>query len=114
MKNVWKVMEVMKNNSVLNMTKAGSAVPVKFRLGGDRGLNILAANSPSSKKVTCSTTAVVDELETTATASVSSLQYGANTYTYVWKTDKSWVGTCRMFVLTLTDGTVHTALFKFK
>ena len=102
------------NNSVLNMTKAGSAVPVKFRLGGDRGLNILAANSPSSKKVTCSTTAVVDELETTATASVSSLQYGANTYTYVWKTDKSWVGTCRMFVLTLTDGTVHTALFKFK
>jgi hypothetical protein len=35
-------------------------------------------------------------------------------YTYVWKTDRSWAGTCRKFVLTLSDGTTHEALFRFK
>ena len=35
-------------------------------------------------------------------------------YTYVWKTQKSWAGTCRQFTLRLTDGTDHIALFKFK
>jgi hypothetical protein len=31
----------------------------------------------------------------------------------VWKTDKAWVGTCRVFVLGLNDGTLHRANFKF-
>jgi hypothetical protein len=31
----------------------------------------------------------------------------------VWKTSKAWAGTCRKFVLTLADGTVHSALFRF-
>jgi hypothetical protein len=37
-----------------------------------------------------------------------------NRYTYVWKTDKSWSGTCRQLAVTLSDGTTHVAGFKFK
>ena len=45
----------------------------------------------------------------------SGLQYDAptQTYTYVWKTQKAWRGTCRSFTLRLDDGTQRTVDFKF-
>ena len=100
---------------VLNGLKAGSAVPVKFGLGADRGLAILAAGSPSSQKIACETGVPVDAVETTMTAGSSSLSYDATSdqYSYVWKTDKSWGGTCRQLTVTLADGTAHAARFKF-
>jgi hypothetical protein len=36
------------NPPTVNMAKAGRAVPVRFSLGGDQGLDILAAGSPTS------------------------------------------------------------------
>jgi hypothetical protein len=100
----------------LNLMTAGRAVPMKFSLGGDFGLNILQAGSPTSVPVTCDTGAVLAEVETTTTAGSSGLSYDAatGTYTYVWKTDKAWAGSCRMFQLTLNDGTSHTAVFKYR
>lgn len=104
------------NLPTVNSAKAGSAVPVKFSLGGNQGLAIFAAGSPASQKIACNSAAPLDEIEQTATAGASSLQYDAasDTYTYVWKTDKSWAGSCRQLTVTLIDGTVHTAAFKFK
>jgi hypothetical protein len=101
------------NLPTLNSVKAGKAVPVKFSLGGDRGLDIFAAGSPSSTAVTCGDLAV-DALEVTVTAGSSDLAYDAatDTYTYVWKTNKNWTG-CRQLVLVLTDGTEHRANFTF-
>ena len=37
-----------------------------------------------------------------------------NLYKYVWKTEKSWKGTCRILVVRLSDGTDHFAKFSFK
>ena len=34
-------------------------------------------------------------------------------YTYVWKTNKAWAGTCRQLVVKLDDGTYHRANFNF-
>ncbi len=58
----------------------------------------------------------LDAIEQTVTAGASNLSYDATTdqYIYVWKTDKSWAGTCRTFVLKLNDGSYHRADFKFK
>jgi hypothetical protein len=36
-------------------------------------------------------------------------QYDASGYTYVWKTDKTWAGTCRELTLHFRDGTVAKA-----
>ena len=60
--------------------------------------------------------AALSEVETTSTAGASSLSYSAgdDIYTYVWKTDKAWAGTCRTFQLKLDDGSTHTASFKFR
>ena len=103
------------NLPALNQVKAGQGIPVKFSLGGDQGLNILESGSPSSVKIVCDGSAAIDAIEQTVTAGGSSLSYDASTniYIYVWKTDKSWAGTCRQLMVTLTDGTVHEAQFKF-
>jgi YVTN family beta-propeller protein len=104
------------NLPIFNSVKAGSAIPVKFSLSGDQGLNIFAANYPKSQDIACESTAPVDGIEATVTAGSSSLSYDASTdtYTYVWKTEKAWAGTCRQLVVKLNDGTFHRANFKFK
>jgi hypothetical protein len=88
----------------------------RFSLWGDHGLNILAARAPSSSAVACPGGSTPDAVEQTVAAGASSLSYDAasDTYTYVWKTQKAWAGSCREFTLELDDGTVHTALFEFR
>jgi len=103
------------NLPTLNQVKAGQGVPVKFSLGGDQGLDILASGSPTSVQIACDGSAPVDAVET-VTAGNSGLSYDAltDTYTYVWKTNKGWAGTCRQLRVTLADVTVHVANFKLK
>ena len=109
------------NLPTFNKAKAGSAIPVKFSLGGDQGLDVFAKNatgtattSPTSGPVACDSTAEIDPIETTVSAGSSGLSYDAasDTYTYVWKTHKGWTG-CRQLVVEFDDGTVERANFKF-
>jgi hypothetical protein len=102
------------NDGVLNLVSAGRAVPVKFSLGGDQGMDIFAAGSPASVRVACPS-ATLDTIETTTSATANSLSYDAagDVYTFVWKTDKAWGGTCRELRVTFSDGTTEAALFKF-
>jgi hypothetical protein len=100
------------NPPAVNPAKAGSAVPVKFSLGGDRGLAILADGYPASRQVDCVTGAPIGSLE--PTSSDDGLTFANGQYSYVWKTSKSWGGTCRQLQVVLVDGTLHTALFSFK
>jgi uncharacterized repeat protein (TIGR01451 family) len=104
------------NPPALNEMKAGQAAPVKFSLGGNQGLNIFAAGSPSSVLISCSNSDPIAPVEETETAGQSSLSYDAasDRYKYTWKTESSWKNTCRQLTVTLRDGTVHTAKFKFK
>jgi probable HAF family extracellular repeat protein len=104
------------NPPTVNVTKAGSAVPVKFSLGGDFGLAVFASGYPVSGAVACDSGAPTSEIEQTVTANGSSLSYDTitQTYTYVWKTDKAWAGTCRQLVVGFADGSQHQASFQFK
>jgi hypothetical protein len=99
----------------LNTVKVGQAIPIKFDLGEDYGLNIFAPGQPSSSLVACGLTAE-DSIEETVNAGNSSLSYDAISghYIYVWKTNTAWSGTCRTLVVKLNDGTYHKANFKFK
>lgn len=102
--------------TVLNQTRAGNSVPVRFSLKGNQGFGIFGPNSPASKQVSCTEGSSSYPLEEIATPGSSGLAYDAATdhYHYVWKTDKSWAGTCRVLILTLNDGTEHKAYFEFK
>ena len=76
----------------LNSVNAGRAIPIKFSLGGNRGLDIFDSGYPKSQAITCDSGAVVDGIEETVTAGSSELKYDAATdrYQYVWKTDQGW------------------------
>ncbi len=104
------------NLPILNVVKAGSAIPVKFSLNGNQGLSIFAVGYPLSQQINCQTGAVEGAIEQTVTAGASTLSYdpGIDQYIYVWKTDKEWASTCRQLVVRLNDGTDHLANFKFK
>jgi len=100
---------------LLNVVKAGAAVPVKFSLHGNQGLGVLATGTPTSTSMTCDSHAATDALEETSGSGASGLAYdaAADTYRLVWKTDKSWAGSCRRLNLRLADGTDHEVLFQF-
>lgn len=102
------------NLPALNSVNAGRAIPIKFSLSGNKGLNVFAAE-PGSGPISCNSSTEV-ELTDTVAAGNSSLSYdpSADQYNYVWKTDGAWAGTCRQFVIQLNDGTTHRANFRFK
>jgi hypothetical protein len=105
----------VKNPPIMNQMNAGRAVPLKFSLGGNQGLAIFAAGYPTSRLIQCNTLNSIDAVEQTTTAGSSSLSYDPVTgvYTYVWKTEKSWAGTCRQVSVQFFDGQTSTLNFMF-
>ncbi|WP_137844593.1 PxKF domain-containing protein [Microbacterium sp. 2FI] len=96
-----------------NIAKPGQAIPVKFSLGGDQGLDVVE----SARFVIEGTDSTPEgELIPTTTAGGSGLNYhaGSDTYTYVWKTSKSWSLKTGQFLLEMSDGTTHEFDVTFK
>lgn len=96
-----------------NLAKPGQAIPVKFSLGGDQGLDVVA----SARFVADGSDSTPEgEPLPVTTAGNSGLSYDASTdtYTYVWKTAKSLSLKTGRFELTLSDGTVHGFDVNFK
>ncbi|MCB9010067.1 MAG: ExeM/NucH family extracellular endonuclease, partial [Ardenticatenaceae bacterium] len=104
------------NLPMVNTVKAGSSVPIKFSLSGDQGLSIFAISYPRSQAVTCDSSASLNDVETALNPGSSGLTYDPLTgqYNFVWKTNKAWAGTCRLFTVRFVDGTEQFLLFKFK
>lgn len=100
----------IKNPPAANSAKAGSTVPIKFSLGGNKGMNIFAAGFPKSQPCGTTTATSIDS------PGSSSLSYDARTglYSINWKTQKAWAGTCRDLVVQFANGGTGTAKFNFK
>lgn len=95
--------------------RAGSALPVKFSLGGYRGMAILATGYPASRPVNCTTGAPLGALTSAITPGRSGLSYdpATDSYNYVWATDRGWDGSCRELILRFSDGSEVTARIQF-
>jgi len=108
-------MSPVENPPVLNVAQAGRTLPMKFSLGGDHGLHVIAADSPLVRHITCDGLAPTQMIDEATTAGGSRLTYdpATATYAYPWKTDKNWSGACRQFAMRLTDGSVHVANVRF-
>ena len=103
------------NRPVVNAVKAGSTVPIKFSLGGYRGMDVL--DDPVSQRMNVLDGVVVDWIEELVeTPGSSALTYDTTTqrYQYNWKTSKDWSGTYRQFVLKLDDGTARRIDFQLR
>ncbi len=104
------------NPPAVNSVKAGSNIPLKFSLGGDMGLNIIESGYPQSVQIACNTGNIIGTPLPTLIPGGSTLLYDPllDQYTYFWKTDKVWTGTCRQVIVKLINGTVQVANFNFK
>ncbi|MGZ4308156.1 MAG: OmpL47-type beta-barrel domain-containing protein [Gaiellaceae bacterium] len=106
---------ISNSGSGLNLVHAGDLIKLGFGLGGNYGLGVLAAGSPSSVPVSCP--AETPHLVAGAhEGTPPGLSYGISSshYSYGWQTDSAWAGTCRQFSLQVKDGTApHTAVFEF-
>ncbi len=100
------------NLPIINVIEGGSKVPVKFTIGGNRGLGILATGSPSSRPASCVNFAPTGPA--TPIDTKDALSYNGNHYQITWQTSKEWDGTCRILIVTLKDGSEHPAHFIIK
>lgn len=101
-----------------NTAEAGSAVPVQFSLGGVSSLDILSSESPT---ITLTCPGGTTSPTPTSTSGKSSLTYDPTTdsYTYPWKTSKTWAGCSGTLTLTFsqpvgTNGSTESANFTFR
>jgi hypothetical protein len=112
------------DEELIRPSKAGTVIPVRFSLGGDRGLDILWEGYPTAilpgpghgghggEMGSCEyPTEVVDPA---ASAGGTGLQYRNGQYLYLWETDEDWAGECRMLIVKLKDNTEHWAMFMFE
>ena len=88
---VHRLLSPVDNLPTLNIAKAGSTIPVKFSLGGDYGLSILAVGSPKLVKITCSTTRR-RMTSRKSTLEASGLKFTGGQYQWNWKTAKTDTG----------------------
>jgi hypothetical protein len=102
------------NPPTVNTVTAGSTVPLKFDLGGDQGLSVLAAGSPRFQPVFCATTTPSGPAVATGRSAGLHFDPSTNQYVFTWTTDRNWRGTCGRLDLRLSDGTTHSAYFSFR
>lgn len=96
----------------LNRAQAGKIVSISYSLGGDQGLGVIEAGYPASAPIACDSADMLTSGAPTD-STPTGLAYAGRRYIYQWKTDKSWAGTCRQFIMLLDDGTYHRANFAF-
>jgi hypothetical protein len=103
------------NPPVVNLTKAGQTVPLKWRL---TDANSAPVTNLTTVTVTVTTTSctggALDPLPPDTAGSSGLQNLGNGYYQYNWQTPKSYAGTCKKLALDVGDATLHTALFQFK
>ena len=77
-------------------------------------MNVFAAGYPRSWAYFCGFQTCGSRATPTPT-SANSFSYDAasDTYSYVWKTDRSFAGTCRVFEVKFVEGSTGSAFFCF-
>ncbi len=105
------------NPPTLNTVISGIPVPVRFAIPEISSplKDVLSLGSPQSAPVSC-VTLTPTGASTSTTPSLAGLvgylRPDDGVYFYPWFTSRSWTG-CRELTLTLGDGTVHHAYFRF-
>jgi extracellular elastinolytic metalloproteinase len=103
---------------------AGDTVPLRFTADGYRELDVLASNSPFSRRVDCETLQVPSitpgiitpreyPIDTQTLGNSKLTVNGQGVFHYNWKTLEEWGDTCREVVVTRDDGKQHRAFFRF-
>ncbi len=101
------------NEQALNQVTAGSDVPVRFTLYGNKGNPY--SSPPTSQQINCSTQATIGA-STVINRYMPDPFYSSlyDFYQTTWRTQTTWKFTCRRLTLHLNDGTTRSLNFYFK
>jgi len=103
-------------NGVLNVAKAGQSIPLKWRLvdANNAPVTTLTSVTMTVVSLSCSTGTTTDAIEVYTAGSSGLQNLGDGYYQFNWKSPTTYANSCKTLTLTLSDGTVYTALFQFK
>lgn len=98
------------NYPTFNNVNSGQAVPLKFMLNANYGLDVFAPGYPVSAEVACGGS---DSINAGQPLNANSWTVKDTQYNFTWKTDKAWKNTCRQVLVVFRDGTIARANFQF-
>jgi hypothetical protein len=96
----------------VNDANAGSNIPVKFTLSEQGGAPDVAAVF-ASQQVNCTTLAPTGPIAPALTPGSRELESSNTSFSFNWKTEGSWAGTCRQLIVRLQDVADPVATFRF-
>jgi Putative Ig domain/Beta-propeller repeat len=106
------------NPPVLNTSKAGQTIPLKWRITDTNGLPILNLGSVKVTVVdlSCSLGSTTDQIEEYSAGGSGLQNLGDGYYQFNWKTPKAYAESCKQMKLDLGEGAAfeHIVLFQFK
>ncbi len=106
------------NPSVMNIAKAGQAIPLKWRVLDyyDVPVTNLTGVAVTAVSLTCSAGTTTDLIEEYAAGSSGLQNLGNGYYQWNWKTPTTYANSCKTLKLNLGEGAgfEHIALFQFK
>jgi hypothetical protein len=118
--NVWSYnfigfLPPVDNPSVVNVGKAGRTFPIKWQLKDYQGnfISDLSLVKLTYRQIATDTSSPQDTIPDTSGASGLRYDSTSNQYIFNWQTSSTFTNKSYEFILTLNDGTVHNALFKF-
>ena len=104
--------------NTLNVSKAGQAIPLKWRLMDANGVGITTLTSVSviASSVGCTAGTTDDPLEEYAASSSGLQNLGDGYYQFNWKTPTTYANSCKTIKLNLGEasGRAGLAFFSFK
>jgi hypothetical protein len=103
------------NDGVLNIVRAGQAIPLKWRILDANGAPVtdLAAVTLSVESLTCSAGMTGDELTETAAGGSGLQNLGDGYYQINWLSLRRYADSCKTLRVDLGEGIFRTALFQF-
>ena len=103
------------NQPVLNSTKAGRAVPLKWHVtnASNAPVTTLTTATVTVQNLGCGLGVTTDELEETFAGGSGLQNLGNGDYQLNWKTPTTYAGSCKTMVLDLGGGVTARADFRF-
>jgi hypothetical protein len=91
---------------------AGGSLPVKFSLGGFRGIDVLDGQ-PSFQRTHCVSGASIGAAIPATSGEPFAYDAATDSYKFVWKTQKAWATWCGTLTVALDDGTSESLAVRF-
>jgi hypothetical protein len=102
------------NGTGANTVNSGQAVPLKFTVRDANGAPVtnLASVTVTAVSAPCDL-GTTPSLPAEQSANHGLLNHGGGSYSWIWKTPKSYARSCKTLRLDLGDGVLRTASFRF-